>query len=193
VIASSLLRDEIFEKEKENNDIVLMYFMTKQMQIYTDSKQRKLKPIIFVGHSLGGAIATLATLWVLEKRLRQSSPFCITFGSPLVGDVGLVEAVARENWAGNFFHVVSQHDIVPRTLLAPLESIAEPLISILPYWQRIMANDSKTVPDSLIQDACRTLLNNIVTNYGPDSLRESDGVIKRSPYRPFGTYMFCSS
>jgi len=170
-----------------------------RMQVYTDSKQRKLKPIIFVGHSLGGAVATLATLWLLEKRLRQSSPFCITFGGPLVGDVGLVEAVARENWAGNFFHVVSQHDIVPRMLLAPLESIAEPLIAILPYWQRIMANESKTVPDSLIQDACRALLNivlqynNTVTNYGPDSLRESDGVIKRSPYRPFGTYMFCSS
>eukprot|EP00253_Pinus_taeda_P034624 PITA_34624 len=170
-----------------------------EMQIYVDSKQRKLKPIIFVGHSLGGAVATLATLWVLEKRLRQSSPFCITFGSPLVGDVGFVEAVGRENWAGNFFHVVSQHDIVPRMLLAPFESIAEPLISILPYWQGIMVNDSKTVPDSLIQDACRTLLNNVLqdtyraTNYGPDFLRELDGVTERSPYRPFGTYMFFSS
>eukprot|EP00253_Pinus_taeda_P028574 PITA_28574 len=184
---------KLFLHVMENTD-----FQAK-MQVYTDSKQRKLKPIIFVGHSLGGAVATLATLWVLEKRLRQSSPFCVTFGSPLVGDVGLVEAVARENWAANFFHVVSQHDIVPRILLAPLESIAEPLIPILPYWQGIMATDSKTVPDSLIQDACRTLLNNVlqhtytIADYGLDSLRELDGVIKRSPYRPFGTYMFCSS
>jgi len=183
---------KLFLHIMENTD-----FQAK-MQIYTDSKQRKLKPIIFVGHSLGGAVATLATLWVLEKRLRQSSPFCITFGSPLLGDVGLAEAVGRENWAGNFCHVVSKHDIVPRMLLAPSESIAEPLIAILPYWQGIMAKDSKTVPDSFIQDACRTLLNNVlqytctVTNYGPDSPRELDGVIKRSPYRPFGTYMFCS-
>jgi surfactin synthase thioesterase subunit len=88
--------------KKEKSNIVLMYSMINQLQIYTDSKQRKLKPIIFVGHSLGGAVATLATLWVLEKRLRQSSPFCITFGCPLVGDERLVEAVGRENWGGNF-------------------------------------------------------------------------------------------
>jgi hypothetical protein len=115
-----------------------------------------------------------------------------------MGDVGLVEAVGRENWSGNFCHVVSQHDIVPRMLLAPFESIAEPLIAILPYWQGIMANDSVTVPDSVIQVACRTLLNNVlqytytVENNGLGSLRELDGDIKRSPYRPFGTYMFCS-
>jgi len=162
-----------------------------KLQIYTDSRQRKLKPIIFVGHSLGGAVATLATLWVLEKRLRQSSPFCITFGCPLVGDERLVEAVGRENWGGNFFHVISQHDIVPRMLLAPIESIAEPLTAILPYWHGKVA-------DSSIQDACRTLLENVlqytytVAYYGVDS-RGLDGVIKRSPYKPLGTYMFCSS
>jgi hypothetical protein len=157
-----------------------------KVQIYTDSKQ----PILFVGHSLGGAVATLATLWVLGKRLRQSSPFCVTFGCPLVGDVRLHEAVGRENWAGNFCHVVSQHDIVPRMLLAPFESIAEPLIAILPYWQSIMANDNKRVPDSFIQNACRTLLNNVLQY--TNTVAELDGIIKRSPYRPFGTYMFCS-
>eukprot|EP00253_Pinus_taeda_P032539 PITA_32539 len=145
-----------------------------KLQIYTDSKQRKLKPIIFVGHSIGGSIATLATLWVLEKRLRQISPFCITFGCPLVGNERLVEAVGRENWRGNFCHVVSQHDIVPRMLLAPIESIAKPFTTICSYWQGI------NVPDSLIQDAARTLLNQIF-------------VSPSTPYRPFGTYMLCSS
>nr|ABR16032.1 unknown [Picea sitchensis] len=145
-----------------------------KLQVYTDSKQKKLKPIIFVGHSLGGAVATLATLWVLGKRLRQSSPFCITFGCPLVGDERLVEAVGRENWGGNFCHVVSKHDIVPRMLLAPFESIANPFTTVFGYWQ------GKNVPDSLIQDASRTLLNHVL-------------VSPSSPYRPFGTYMFCSS
>jgi len=164
-----------------------------KLQIYTDSKQRKLKPIIFVGHSLGGAVATLATLWVLEKRLRQSSPFCITFGCPLVGDERLVEAVGRENWARYFLHVISQHDIVPRMLLAPLESIAEPLTAILPCWHR-------KVPYSSIHEAgrtsCRILLNNVLqctSNCVFDSQKWSDGVTKRSPYRPVGIYMFCSS
>eukprot|EP00253_Pinus_taeda_P008774 PITA_08774 len=170
----------------ENTD-----FKTK-LQQYMNSKQKKLKPIIFVGHSLGGAVATLVTLWVLEKRLKQSSPFCvtlkqscpfcITFGCPLVGDERLVQAVGRENWRGNFCHVVSQHDIVPRMFFAQFESIAEHLTAIFPYWQGIK------VPDAFIQDACRTLLNNVL-----GSLRELDGAFKRSPYMPFGTYMFCSS
>eukprot|EP00253_Pinus_taeda_P021819 PITA_21819 len=148
-----------------------------KLQVYTDSKQRKLKPIIFVGHSIGGAIATLATLWVLEKRLRQISPFCITFGCPLVGNERLVEAVGCENWGGNFCHVVSKHDIVPRMLLAPIESIAKPFTTICSYWQGI------NVPDSLIQDAARTLL----------TLLNHALVSPSSPYRSFGTYMLCSS
>eukprot|EP00253_Pinus_taeda_P027873 PITA_27873 len=145
-----------------------------QAKIYTDFEQKKIKPIIFLGHSIGGAVATLATLWVLGKRLRQSSPFYIMFGCPLVGDERLVEAVGRENWGGNFCHVVSKHDIVPRMLLAPIESIANSLTTIFPYWQGI------NVLDSLIQDACRTLLNQIF-------------VSPSSPYKPFGTYMLCSS
>jgi len=158
----------------ENTD-----FKTK-LQMYTDSKQRKLKPIIFVGHSLGGVVATLATLWVLQKRLRQSSPFCITFGCPLVGDGNLVEAIGRENWGGNFCHVVSKNDIVPRMLLAPFESTAEPLNALLPYWWGRITNARTDQPDAFIQNAYKTLL---------QSVRESD----TSPYKPFGTYMFCSS
>ena len=77
--------------------------------------------------------------------------------------------------------MVSKHDIVPRMLIAPLESIANPLISIFPHWQGIH------VPNAFVQNACRMLLNNFL-----DSLMESDEVVKRSPYMPFGTYMFFS-
>jgi len=152
-----------------------------KLQIYTNPnpKQRKLKPIVFVGHSLGGAVATLATLWLLEKRLRQSSPFCITFGCPLVGDERLVEAIGRENWGGNFCHVVSKNDIVPRMLLAPFESTAEPLNALLPYWWGRIMNARIDQSDAFIQNAYKTLL---------QSVRKSD----TSPYKPFGTYMFCS-
>ena len=74
-----------------------MYSMTNQLQIHINSKQKKLKPIIFVGHSLAGEVATLVTLWVLEKRLKHSSPFCVTFACPLMEDKRLVEAFGREN------------------------------------------------------------------------------------------------
>ena len=65
-----------------------------------------------------------------KNRLKQSSPFCITFGCLLVGDIRLVEAVGHEKWIGNFCHVVSKHDIVPHMLLIPFESILEPLITV---------------------------------------------------------------
>eukprot|EP00253_Pinus_taeda_P028661 PITA_28661 len=159
-----------------------------RLQVSADSTQRNLKPIIFVGHSLGGAVATLATLWVLGKRSRKISPFCITFGFPLVGDERLVEAVGRENLGGNFFHVVSKHDIVPRMLLALPEEISAPLTAILPYWHG-------KVPYSSTKEACRILLNNVLhytSNYVFDSQKWSDKATKRSPYRPVGTYMFCS-
>ena len=94
-------------KFKRKGNIVFMYYMINQMQIYIDSKQRELKPIIFVGHSLGGAVAILAMLWVLRRRLNQISSFYIMLGCPLVKDEILVEAVGHENWGGNFFHVVS--------------------------------------------------------------------------------------
>uniref|UniRef100_A0A0C9QPJ0 TSA: Wollemia nobilis Ref_Wollemi_Transcript_14737_2268 transcribed RNA sequence n=1 Tax=Wollemia nobilis TaxID=56998 RepID=A0A0C9QPJ0_9CONI len=162
-----------------------------QMQRLTS--QRKEQAIIFAGHSIGGAVATLATIWLLEKRLRQISPFCITFGSPLVGDAGLGEAISREDWSGKFCHVVYKSDVFPRMLLAPFEATADPLNAILPHWGIIMNNAPVTVSQPNIQEACRTLLNNvwqctslIVKNYTEESCL-------RSPYRPFGTYMFCSS
>ncbi|GLJ28530.1 hypothetical protein SUGI_0561320 [Cryptomeria japonica] len=138
--------------------------------------------IVFVGHSIGGAVATLATIWFLEKRMKNPSPFCITFGSPLVGDVRLGEAIARQDWCGRFCHVVSQHDIVPRMLLAPIESIAEPLNVLLPHWRSTMGIESATVSDLPIQKASKALLKKVL------ECTESPG----SPYIPSGIYMFCS-
>ncbi|KAH9304204.1 hypothetical protein KI387_008608, partial [Taxus chinensis] len=149
------------------------------------SKQKKEQAIIFAGHSIGGAVASLATLWFLEKRARNISPFCITFGSPLVGDARLGEAIGREDWSGKFCHVVSKHDIVPRMLLAPFESIMEPLKAIMPYWQNIIGIDS-------VQEACRTLLSNVLMFISTIANNYPGHSGLRSPYKPFGTYMFCS-
>ncbi|XP_057831870.2 protein EDS1L-like [Cryptomeria japonica] len=149
-------------------------------QINAFSKQRKDQTIIFVGHSIGGAIATLATIWVLGKRLRQISVNCITFGSPLVGDAVLMESIDREDWSGNFCHVVSQHDIVPRMVLALFESIGQHLNSIFPQRGSKLDNDSANVTYFSTLEACRELLDNVKCLGEP------------SPYKPIGTCMFCS-
>ncbi|XP_057867990.1 protein EDS1B isoform X5 [Cryptomeria japonica] len=156
------------------------------------AKMQDLKEqnIIFVGHSIGGAVAALATIWFLEKRLRNSNSFCITFGAPLFGNATIQEAIGREDWLGRFCHVVCKYDIVPRMYLAPYESIAKPLDAIVPHWRSKMGIDCVDVSHLSMSEACMTILNNVlkctstVANNYP-------GV--RSPYVPIGTYMFCST
>ncbi|XP_057826072.2 lipase-like PAD4 [Cryptomeria japonica] len=153
----------------------------------------KEQAIIFAGHSMGGAVATLATLWFLQKKARNISYFCITFGSPLVGNAIVGEAIGREDWTGRFCHVVSKYDIVPRMLLAPFESIVEPLGAIVPHWESIMGIGYVAVTHLSIPEACKTLLEKILqcTSTIANNYPGESGL--RSPYKPFGTYMFCSS
>ncbi|XP_057867959.2 lipase-like PAD4 isoform X1 [Cryptomeria japonica] len=163
-----------------------------QMQEFLNQKKEAL---IFVGHAIGGQVATLAMLWLLAKRekVRHVSPFCITFGSPLVGDARLGEALGREDWSGKFCHVVSKYDIVPRMLLAPFRSIAKALNAIVPHWQAIMGIYSVAASHFSIQKACKILFKKVVQCMSTMaySYRGESGY--RSPYRPFGTYMFCST
>ncbi|GLJ06443.1 hypothetical protein SUGI_0039280 [Cryptomeria japonica] len=150
----------------------------------------KAKTIIFVGHSTGGAVATLATLWFLQKKAQDKSYFCITFGSPLVGNSILGEAIGREGWTGKFCHVVSKHDIVPRVLLAPVMLIEKPLKVLVPHWWGVMHTVAATNPS--IKNDCRTFLKKFL-EYTSTIANDSAGVSDPpSIYRPFGTYMFCS-
>ncbi|CAI0455479.1 unnamed protein product, partial [Linum tenue] len=84
-------------------------------------------PLIVTGHALGGSIASLFTLWLLDrmssKKPTKRLPLCITFGSPLVGDKGLRQAVSqRSTWPSCFLHVASSRDHLPSALLATASS-----------------------------------------------------------------------
>ncbi|XP_076916194.1 protein EDS1-like [Bidens hawaiensis] len=97
------------------------------------------KKILFAGHSFGGAIASLATLWLLDEYTRkQNKRFavgCVTFGSPLIGDGTVTHAVRREKWTDHFTHFVLEHDIVPRMMLAPKTSVQNHLPGISKFFQ----------------------------------------------------------
>lgn len=106
------------------------------------------KKILFTGHSYGGAIASFATLWILDEYVKNRGkkfPIgCVTFGSPLIGDRTLSHAVRREKWAGHFTHFVMEHDIVPRMMLSPKISIQQHLPSILKFFHKqVNAIDDK--------------------------------------------------
>ncbi|KOM56810.1 hypothetical protein LR48_Vigan10g270200 [Vigna angularis] len=83
------------------------------------SKINSSHPLIVTGHGVGGAIASLFTVLLLEsigsgkKRL-----LCITFGSPLIGDKKLQEAIAQSStWSSCFLHVVSCKNSLTKKLI----------------------------------------------------------------------------
>eukprot|EP01018_Ginkgo_biloba_P029711 Gb_22765 [translate_table: standard] len=207
-------------KNSTNDKPALVHkgFLIRFLQILRSSEienevqkaQGENKRIVFAGHSLGGAIASLATLWMLEKRHKaDEAPFCVTFGSPLVGDKTLSQAIRREKWSGQFFHIVSRHDIVSRILLAPSKSISKPLTALIPYWWKSINSAAKNIDklvDPLSVEEKSSLLTSVLkhasalANYVTVAYRASTNIVfgdvnnlvKQSPYRPFGCYVFCS-
>ena len=77
--------------------------------------------VIITGNCLGGSVAALFTLWLLDSFNLSTKirPLCITFGSPLVGDDRLQEAISKyPTWNSCFLHVVSDQDPIPRVLIS---------------------------------------------------------------------------
>eukprot|EP00253_Pinus_taeda_P013083 PITA_13083 len=172
--------------------------------------------IVFAGHSTGGAIAALATLWVLEKQGQRGpskAVFCITFGFPLIGDEILARAVRRKKWADRFCHVVSRRDVFSRILLAPSISVSRHLETQFPYWKRSMQNSADSLgstdipmaeaPPGGTAEFVGTVVQHCsaVANYTSAAKMSPNNpliaavkpLVKLSPYRPFGHFLFCSS
>lgn len=166
------------------------------------------KQVVFTGYSSGGPVAILAAIWFLEKYVRlnasQIPPYCVTFGSPLVGNQIFSHALRRENWTRYFVNFVTRHDIVPRIMLAPVSSTEQGLKlmheltttksqyfqhafipkidSASAFFLSVMRNASSVASHAACNlMGCTNLLLETVSSF-----------IELSPYRPFGTYIFCS-
>ncbi|KAJ9677595.1 hypothetical protein PVL29_022533 [Vitis rotundifolia] len=143
-------------------------------------------------------MAILATLYFLEKpEPNQSPPRCVTFGSPLVGDRIFGHAVRREKWSDHFIHFVMRYDVIPRIMLGPSstehkqildffnprsESFRQPIDSSSGFYSSVMRNASLVAN----YDACNLMGCRI------PALETLRTFIELSPYRPFGTYIFCT-
>ncbi|XP_057480628.1 protein EDS1B-like [Actinidia eriantha] len=164
--------------------------------------------IIFTGHSSGGPTAILATLWFLEEYIRPNpshiTPLCVTFGSPLVGDHIFPHALRREKWDTYFIHFVTRYDIVPRLMLAPLSSIERELQPVLHFFNPKSPFFGLESIATLVDAS--TFFMNVMRNVSAvashvachlmgstNSLLETvTSFIELSPYRPFGTFIFCT-
>ncbi|KAL6223228.1 hypothetical protein ACLB2K_006616 [Fragaria x ananassa] len=161
------------------------------------------KSIVITGHSIGGTTASLCALWLLCYLQSISSTLpvlCITIGSPLLGNESLSRAILRERWGGNFCHVVSKYDIMPRLLFAPLESCTRQLHFLLQYWQMSMLASSPRnfgqLPVLQLGEEERVQLFSFVSHYNllVSSVAQAEAREEKanSLYWPFGNYLFCS-
>ncbi|XP_052182259.1 protein EDS1L-like isoform X4 [Diospyros lotus] len=171
---------------------------------------REGKHIVFTGHSSGGPVAILATLWFLEQYLRPNSssqirPVCVTFGSPLVGDWIFPHALRRENWDDCFIHFIMRYDIVPRLMLAPLSSVGQQLQPMLQFFNpksaslghdsAAMSTEAWTFFFMMVMRSASSVASHAAckTMGCTNSLLETvTGFVELSPYRPFGTCIFCT-
>ncbi|KAK2965149.1 hypothetical protein RJ640_005312 [Escallonia rubra] len=176
-------------------------------QIEVEKAVKDKKQLVFTGHSSGGPLAILATLWFLEQHTRKNSnisPRCLTFGSPLSGDRIFTHALSRENWARYFFHFVMRYDVVPRIMLAPFSSVEQAFQRVLEFFNPkspiflhesiSKSNEAITLFVTVMRNASCLASHAACNIMGcTNSLLETvPSFIKLSPYRPFGTFIFCT-
>ena len=165
------------------------------------------KRVVFTGHSSGGAISVLATVWLLEQCLKsddgnQMLPLCVTFGSPLVGDTVFCHALQREDWSRCFVHFVMPLDIVPRISLSPLSLFKEEFQAILhfscpnPFYSTLDSVEQSQLVTLFYGTVLRNALS-ISKHQACLSMACSNSLlgaltpfVKLAPYRPFGNYVF---
>ena len=73
--------------------------------------KNKITQIHCVGHSLGGALATLCADWIRSSY--KIKPYLYTFGSPRVGLIGFAQCCTTNIGAERIFRAYHKTDIVP--------------------------------------------------------------------------------
>ncbi|XP_023874497.1 uncharacterized protein LOC111987036 [Quercus suber] len=127
--------------------------------------QKKKRKLVLCGHSLGGAVATLATLAILRVIAASSSSKesekvlvkCITFSQPPVGNAALKDYVNRKGWHHYFKSYCIPEDLVPR-ILSPA------------YFHHYNAQ-----AQSMPSDAESTNISMLKREEGIDKLKEDEG------------------
>jgi hypothetical protein len=77
-----------------------------------------------VGHSLGGALATLTAEWVRAQGISQTSLY--TFGSPRVGSNGFATGLTRQAHQDNIYRVHHRTDLVSMVPMWPFTHVPQP-------------------------------------------------------------------
>ncbi|GAA0151296.1 lipase [Lithospermum erythrorhizon] len=175
------------------NLFLSFYNNPKFQQEMVEISQRS-KSIVLTGHSVGGAIASLAALWLLCYLQTVSSPLqvlCITFGSPMLGNKPFSEAILEERWGGNFCHLIAQDDIVPSLLFAPNTAFTTEIHCLAQYWNLSMSHPYFfQVTPQLSDEKKSELFHAVLASL--QALLEGANYHDGKQFWPFGSYMFCN-
>ncbi|XP_027359326.1 senescence-associated carboxylesterase 101-like [Abrus precatorius] len=127
----------------------------------SDFEMNSATPLIVTGHGLGGSIACLFTISLFYgMRSVKNRPLCITYGSPLIGDKQLQQAISRSPiWNSCFLHVVSIKDPLPRLFIRNHSSSAAALSpktsTYMPFGTYLLCSDVNSTcfdnPDSILE------------------------------------------
>ncbi|KAL7101944.1 hypothetical protein ACP275_08G087800 [Erythranthe tilingii] len=176
--------------------LFLNFYYTQNFQHKMLEIMNECKSVIFTGHSLGGALASLSALWllsVIQSTSLSIEVLCITYGSPMLGNKSFSQAILQERWCGNFCHVVGPHDLVPRLLFAPPSPFVEHFHALFHFWQSSMASSSPNSIqlDSLLSDEVKAEIFGKILACVEDRFRRGENQ-ERGSFWPFGSYMFCT-
>ena len=156
----------IFDKNEPNIKVENFFYDTFSLiyeDLFSDEIINELKAnsdyqIVFTGHSLGGAIATLTSYYYAKNKLSKNEPILITFGQPRVGN---------ENFAKRFmeliplvFRVARKGDVV--TIIPPDKKLKElkffGFFHTLKYQMQAMGKEIKNLSKySFIQKIGKSL------------------------------------
>ncbi|RDX68994.1 Lipase-like PAD4, partial [Mucuna pruriens] len=166
-------------------------FQNQMLEIVGD---KDTKSVVITGHSIGGATASLCTLWLLsylQSIFSSVSILCITYGAPLLGNESFSQTIFRERWDGNFYHVVSKHDIMPRLLFAPITSLTTQLNYLLQFWHLSMTSPDFGKLANQISEEEKAKLFTAVMDYLEAATKEGETSVPILLH-PFGNYFFVS-
>ncbi|CAL5214613.1 unnamed protein product [Lathyrus oleraceus] len=169
-------------------------FNSIQNQVLGILENTDTKSIVITGHSIGGATASLCTLWLLSYLQSISSSLsvmCITFGSPLIANKSFSQAISREWCGGNFCHVVSKHDIMPRLLFAPIAPLTPQLNFLLQFWHLSMTSPEFGKLAVQVSDKDKSELFTAVLGC-LETATQNEEASESILFYPFGNYFFVS-
>ena len=102
-----------------------------QLERFFDQQKNPITAVHCIGHSLGGALASLAAEWATQTR-RASKVNLYTFGCPRVGMEGFVRRFEDRIQGGSIFRVYHRTDPIPMVPIWPFMHLQDEGIYSIP-------------------------------------------------------------